>query len=157
MDFLQLSLLIFLLIYHFVLLDALFDLLLHYLEMVVVSLPILVLEGHFFQEHHIGVSHVWKQEHRFADAWGVEVDSQVGPLALVWFGNGVDSADVERHELLIVDWHQDCVILFVHVELTLFKIEWELLDRRVWLDLPHVFLFLLLRTHLNLVVSESLL
>ena len=58
----ELFLLVLFLILALDLLDKIFDLLLNKSEMVVLSFPVLVLEGHFFHEDSVGVRHVWELE-----------------------------------------------------------------------------------------------
>ena len=65
------------------LLREILDLLLTDSEMVVLSFLVLVLKGHFLDEHSIGISHIWELKvASLSDAWCVEIDSEVSPLTL---------------------------------------------------------------------------
>ena len=86
----------------------------------------------------------------------MEVDTQVGPLTLARFRHVVNRADVEWHELVLINRHKNSVIVGVDVEATSLQVRRELLDRRVRLDSSHVLHLLLLRAEGNLPVIVSL-
>lgn len=64
---------------------------------------------------------------------------------------------MEGHELVLVNRQENGVVLLVNEELALLEVGRELLDGGVRLDLAHVLLLLLLRTHNDFVVFVSFL
>jgi len=143
-DVLLILFLVLLLVLDLGFLDQVFDLLLGQSQVVVLPSLVLVFEGQLLDEDSVGVSHVREEESaRLADGRRLEVDSEEGPLALARLGDVVDSADVERDELLRVDWHQDGEVLLVDEELAFLESLWESFHGRVGLDEPHILLLLL--------------
>ena len=76
-------------------------------------------------------------------------------MALARLGDVVDGADVERNELLRVDWHQDGEILLVDEELALLESLWESFYGRVGLNESHLLLLLLFLGSLDFSMLES--
>ena len=76
-------------------------------------------------------------------------------MAFARFGDVVHCSDVERHELLLVNWHKDCEVLLVDVELAFLKVRWKLFDGCIGLNKTHTFLFLFFSTELDFVIIES--
>ena len=78
----MLGLFVLLLVLRLDLLDEVFDLLLSESQVVTFSLTILILESDFLHEHRIWVCQVWELEgSRLANAWCMEIDSQISPVS----------------------------------------------------------------------------
>jgi hypothetical protein len=74
----------------------------------------------------------------------MEVQSQVSPLTFNSLGHVLDGRDMERYEGVVVDWYQDCVVFLINIELTRFKVSWNLSLIVIRLNISHLLYLLLL-------------
>jgi len=86
----------------------------------------------------------------------MEIDSQISPLVFTGFGDIVDGADMERHELLLVDGNQYSQVVFIHKKLSGSHVLRHVLHRRIGTNLIEVLLLLFFNPELDVVFFQSL-
>ena len=113
----------------------------------------MVLQSQFLHKESIRPINRWKLQGRAT--WNVEVDSKVGPLALLCLRDILHCGYMEGHEGLSIHRDQDSVMGAVNIKLTSFEVLRDLAFILIRLDVAHLLHFLFLSCSSDFTILES--